>query len=91
MNGLRNKKWGNKQTNNNNKRKKNSINITLYKAYTNHWTKLRREETKRKKKFSLEAWEMETSNIVSFKKNSEKAEKYCTNEGTNKKHRCPKK
>jgi len=72
-------------------KKKNSINITLYKAYTNHWTKLRREETKRKKKFSLEAWEMETSNIVSFKKNSEKAEKYCTNEGTNKKHRCPKK
>ena len=39
-------------------------------------------ETKRKKAFNLEDWEMETSNIVSLKKN-EKAEKYYTNEGTN--------
>ena len=29
----------------------------LYKAHTNHWTKLRRAETKRKKEFNLEAWE----------------------------------
>ena len=59
-------------------KQKLSINLTVYKAYTNHWTKLRREETKRKKEFSLEAQETETSNIVSFKKNNEKAEKYCT-------------
>ena len=63
----------NKQTN-----KKLSINLTVYKAYTNHWTQLGREETKRKKEFSLEGRETETSNIVSFKKNNEKAEKYCT-------------
>ena len=51
-------------------------------AYTNHWTNLRRAETKRKKEFSLETWEEETSNTISLKKNNEKAEKYCTNEGT---------
>jgi len=32
-----------------------STNLTLYKAYTNHWTNLRRAETKRKKEFNLEA------------------------------------
>jgi len=37
----------------------------LYKAYTNHWSKLRRAETKRKKEFNLEAWEKETSNTIS--------------------------
>ena len=47
------------------KNKKDSINITLYKAYTNHWTKLRRAETKRKKEFNLETWEKETSNTIS--------------------------
>ena len=31
---------------------------------------------------NLEAQEKETSNTISFKKNYEKAEKYCTNEGT---------
>ena len=67
---------GEKQTN------KNSAQITLYEAYTNHWAKLRREETKRKKEFNLEAWEKETSNTMSLKKN-EKAEKYYTNGGTN--------
>ena len=40
-------------------------------------------ETKRKKEFNLEAWEKETSNIVSLKKNNEKAEKHYRNEGTN--------
>ena len=35
--------------------KKPSTNLTLYEAYTNHWTNLRRAETKRKKEFSLEA------------------------------------
>ena len=63
-------------------KQKLSTNPTLYEAYTNHWTNLRRAETKRKKAFNLEDWEMETSNIVSLKKN-EKAEKYYTNEGTN--------
>ena len=54
-----------------------------HKAYTNHWTNLSRAETKRKKEFNLEAWEKETSNTISLKKNNEKAEKYYTNEGTN--------
>ena len=38
-----------KQTN----KQKLSTNITLYKAHTNHWTNLRRAETKRKKEFNL--------------------------------------
>ena len=42
-----------------------STDLTLYDAYTNHWTNLRRAETKRKKEFSLEAWEKETSITVS--------------------------
>ena len=54
------------------------------------WPKWR-AETKRKKEFnllqgkkstSLEAWEKETSNTITLKNNNEKAEKYCTNEGT---------
>ena len=65
--------------------KKNlSTNLTLYKAYTNDGTNLRRTQNKRKKEFSLEAWEEETSNSISLKNNNnnnEKAEKYCTNEG----------
>ena len=36
-----------------------------------------------KKSTSLEAWEKETSNTITLKNNNEKAEKYCTNEGTN--------
>ena len=35
-------------------KQKLSTNLTLYKAYTNHWTNLRRAETKRKKEFNLE-------------------------------------
>ena len=46
-------------------KQKLSTNLTLYEAYTNHWTNLRRAETKRKKEFNLEAWEMETSNTIS--------------------------
>ena len=65
------------------KQTKISTTLTLYKAYTNHWTNLRRGETKRKKEFNLEAWEKETSNTISLKKKNEKAEKYYTNEGTN--------
>ena len=38
-----------KQTN-----KKLSKNLTLYEAYTNHWTNLRRAEMKMKKEFNLE-------------------------------------
>ena len=59
-------------------KQKLSVNLTLYEAYTNHWTNLRRAGTKRKKEFSFEAWEKETSNI-SLEKNKEKAEKYYTN------------
>ena len=66
-----------KQTNN----QKLSTNLTLYETYTNHWTN-QWAETKRKKEFSLETWEEETSNAISFLKNDEKAEKYCTKEGT---------
>ena len=40
----------------------------------------------------LEAWEKETSNTVTKKgRKKEKAEIYCTNEGTNEKHRSPNK
>ena len=67
----------NKQTN------KNNTNLTLYEAYTNHWTSFRRAETKRKKEFNLESWGKEISSTVSLKKKNEKAEKYYTNEGTN--------
>ena len=56
-----------------------------------HWTNLRRAETRKKKEFNLEAWEKETSNTVSLKKNNEKAEKYYTNEGTNEKYGSPNK
>ena len=44
-------------------KKQINTNLTIYKTYTNHWTNLR-AETKRKKEFSLEAWEEETSNII---------------------------
>ena len=50
------------------KKKQLSINLIIYTAYTNHWTNLRRAETKRKKEFNLEAWEKENSNTVSLKK-----------------------
>jgi len=46
-------------------KQKLSTNLTLYKAYTNHWTNLRRAETKRKKECNLDAWEKETSNTIS--------------------------
>ena len=51
-----------------NNKQKLTINLTLYEAHTNHWTNLRRAETKRKKEFNLEAWEKETSNTISLKK-----------------------
>ena len=66
------------------KKKRLSTNLTLYEDCTNHWTKLRRAETKRKKEFNLETWEKETSKTISLKKqNNEKAEKTYTKEGTN--------
>ena len=46
-------------------KQKLSTDVTLYEAYKKHWTSLRRAETKRKKEFNLEAWEMETSNTIS--------------------------
>ena len=79
-----------------NNKQKLRTNLTLYKPHTNHWTKLRRAETKRKKEFNLlqrrnstflEAWKKETSNTIikkkKKKKRKEKAEKYYTNKGTN--------
>ena len=54
-------------------RYKNSAQISPYTQLTNHWTNLRRAETKRKKEFnlfqgknstSLEAWGKETSNMI---------------------------
>jgi len=44
---------------------KNKQKLTPQEAYTNHWTNLRRAETKRKKEFNLESWEKETSNTIS--------------------------
>ena len=52
-------------------KQKLSKNLTLYEAYTNHWTNLRRAET-RKKEFNLEAWEKEISNTISLKKKKER-------------------
>ena len=46
-------------------KQKLSTNLTVYEAYTNHWTELRRAETKRKKEFNIEVWEKETSNTIS--------------------------
>ena len=46
-------------------KQKLSTNLTLYEDYTNHWTELRRAETKRKKEFNIEVWEKETSNTIS--------------------------
>jgi len=69
------------KTNTQTNKQKLSTNLTLHKAYTNHWTNLRKAETKRKKEFNLEAWGKETSNTISFIRN-EKAEKYYTNERT---------
>jgi len=48
-----------------NKQTKTQHKLTLYEACTNHWTNLRRAETKGKKEFNLEAWEKETSNTIS--------------------------
>ena len=74
-----------KQTNNTQKNKtKLSTNLTLYEAHTNHWTKVRRAEVKRKKEFNLlqvknsiflEVWEKETSNTISIKKKKKKERK----------------
>ena len=44
-------------------KRKLSTSLTLYEAYTNHWTDLRRVENKRQKEFSHEGWGKETSNI----------------------------
>ena len=57
---IRRERQTNKQTN-----KKLSTNLTLYEAYTNHWTNLTSAETKRKREFNLEAWEKGPSNTIS--------------------------
>ena len=51
-----------------NNKQKLITNLTLQEAYTNHWTRLRRAETKRKKESNLEAWEKDISNTIKFKK-----------------------
>ena len=54
-------------------KQKLSTNLTIYEAYTTHWTNLRRAETKRKKEFNLlqgknstfpKAWEKEAANTI---------------------------
>ena len=55
----------NKQTT---RKQKLSTNLSLYEAYANHCTNLRRAETKKKKEFNLEAWEKETSNTITLKR-----------------------
>ena len=52
-------------------------NLTLYEAYTNHWTNLR-AETKRKKEFNLETWEKETLNTISLKKKKKNRQRNTT-------------
>ena len=47
-----------------NTKKKLSTNLTIYKAYTNHWTNLKRAETKEKEEVNLKAWGKETSNTI---------------------------
>ena len=68
-------------------KQKLSTNLTLYKNDTNHWTNLRRAETKRKKEFNLlqgknstflDAWEKETSNTISLKKKIMKRQRNTT-------------
>ena len=49
-------------------KQKLSTNLTLYETYTNHWTNLKRAETKRKTELNLKAWEKETSNTSLKKK-----------------------
>ena len=44
------------------------MNLIPYKAYINHWTNLRKAETKRKKELNFEDWEKETSDKISLKK-----------------------
>ena len=62
-------------------KQKLSSNLTLYEAYTNHWTsKLRRAETKRKKEFNPEVGKRRPQTQCLKRK---KAEKYYINEGTN--------
>ena len=43
------------------------MNLTLYEAYTNHWTNLRRAEPKRKNS-TLKPGEKETSNTITLKR-----------------------
>ena len=42
--------------------------MNLHKVYTYHWGNLRRAETKKNQEFNPEAWEEETSNTISLKK-----------------------
>ena len=65
------------------RKKKNSAQISPYTKLTQTTAPiLGGQKPKGKEEFNLEARERETSNTISLKK-KEKAEKYCTNEGTN--------
>ena len=68
-------------------KQKLSTNLTLYEACTNHWTNLRRVETKKKKEFNLlqgknstllEALEKETSNTINQKRKEKKRQRNTT-------------
>ena len=59
--------------------KKLSTNLTQYKAYTNHWANLRKAETKRKENSALKPGKRRPQTHTHT--NSEKAQKYYTNEG----------
>ena len=66
------------------KKQKLSTNFTLYKTYTNHWTNLRRAETKRKKKIQSQnpgKGDLKYNKLKKEKKR--KGRKYYKNEGKN--------
>ena len=72
-------------------KQKLSTNLTLYKAHTNHWTNLRRAETKGRMNSTVLKERIQLSlkpgkgdlKHNNLKNNNEKTEKYCTNEKTN--------
>ena len=68
----------NKQTN----KQKLSTNLTLYKAYTNHWTDLKSVDQQEERIQPLRLGKGDLKHNT-LKKNNEKTEKYYTNEGTN--------
>ena len=64
------------------KTNKNSTQISPYAKLTQTTGPIFEGRNQKEERINLEVWEEETSNTVSLKQNNEKAEKYCTNEGT---------